>query len=48
MPANSTGKPVPQQRGDVEKGFAEADVVLEETFRTSVQMHVPIEAHVPW
>ena len=42
---NSTGKPVPQQRGDVEKGFAEADVVLEETFRTSVQMHVPIEAH---
>ena len=26
-------------RGDVEKGFAEADVVLEETSTTSVQMH---------
>jgi CO/xanthine dehydrogenase Mo-binding subunit len=42
---NSTGKPMPQQRGDVEKGFAVADVVLEETFSTSVQIHAPIEAH---
>jgi len=42
---NSTGKPNPQRRGDVEKGFAEADVVLEETFSTSVQMHAAIEAH---
>ncbi len=42
---NSTGKPMPNQRGDVAKGFAEADVVLEETFATSVQMHVPMEAH---
>jgi CO/xanthine dehydrogenase Mo-binding subunit len=42
---NSTGKPMPQQRGDVEKGFAEADVVLEETFTTSVQLHAAIEAH---
>ena len=42
---NSTGKPVPTKRGDVEKGFAEADVVLEETFYTSVQMHVPLETH---
>ena len=42
---NSTGKPMPTKRGDVEKGFAEADVVLEETFCTSVQMHAPIEAH---
>jgi CO/xanthine dehydrogenase Mo-binding subunit len=42
---NSTGKPMPTKRGDVEKGFAEADFVLEETFSTSVQMHVPIEAH---
>ena len=42
---NSTGKPMPNQRGDVQKGFAEADVVLEETFSTSVQMHAPIEAH---
>jgi CO/xanthine dehydrogenase Mo-binding subunit len=42
---NSTGKPMPTRRGDVEKGFAEADVVLEETFTTSVQMHAPMEAH---
>jgi CO/xanthine dehydrogenase Mo-binding subunit len=42
---NSTGRGMPSNRGDVEKGFAEADVVLEETFRTPVQMHAPIEAH---
>jgi CO/xanthine dehydrogenase Mo-binding subunit len=42
---NSTGKPMPTSRGDVAKGFAEADVVVEETFTTSVQMHAPIEAH---
>jgi xanthine dehydrogenase YagR molybdenum-binding subunit len=42
---NSTGKPTPTRRGDVEKGFAEADVVIEETFTTSVQMHAPLEAH---
>lgn len=42
---NSTGKPMPTKRGDVEKGFAEADFVLEETFCTSVQMHAMLEAH---
>jgi CO/xanthine dehydrogenase Mo-binding subunit len=42
---NSTGKPVPTRRGDVEKGFAEADIVLEETFTTSVQMHASGEVH---
>jgi CO/xanthine dehydrogenase Mo-binding subunit len=42
---NSTGKPMPSQRGSVEKGFAEADVVLEETFTTSVQLHAAMEAH---
>jgi xanthine dehydrogenase YagR molybdenum-binding subunit len=42
---NSTGKPMPNQRGDVEKGFAEADFVLEETFTTSVQMHAAGETH---
>lgn len=42
---NSTGPGMPGSRGDVEKGFAEADVVLEETFRTPVQIHAPIEAH---
>ena len=42
---NSAGKPMPSQRGSVEKGFAEADVVLEETFTTSVQLHAALEAH---
>ncbi len=43
---NSLGDPRVTRRGDVEKGFAEADVVLEETFYTSVQIHVPMESHV--
>jgi xanthine dehydrogenase YagR molybdenum-binding subunit len=42
---NSTGKPMPSQRGSVDKGFAEADFVVEETFTTSVQMHAAMEAH---
>jgi CO/xanthine dehydrogenase Mo-binding subunit len=42
---NTTGDPRVTQRGDVIKGFAEADVVLEETFYTSIQIHVPMEAH---
>ncbi len=42
---NSTGEPRVMKRGDVAKGFAEADVVLEETFYTSVQMHATMEAH---
>jgi xanthine dehydrogenase YagR molybdenum-binding subunit len=32
-------------RGDVETGFSEADVVLEETYRTEYQLHVPMELH---
>jgi xanthine dehydrogenase YagR molybdenum-binding subunit len=31
--------------GDVKKGFAEADVVVEAEFRTQVQTHVPMETH---
>jgi len=42
---NSTGPGMPSSRGNVEQGFAEADVVLEETFKTSVQIHTPIETH---
>ena len=42
---NSAGAPRVTQRGDVAKGFAEADVVLEETFHTNVQIHVPMETH---
>jgi CO/xanthine dehydrogenase Mo-binding subunit len=32
-------------RGDVEKGFAEADVVLEETYRSECELHTPAELH---
>jgi xanthine dehydrogenase YagR molybdenum-binding subunit len=32
-------------RGDVEKGFAEADVVVEGVFRTQVQTHSALEPH---
>jgi len=42
---NTTGAPRVTRRGDVEKGFSEADVVLEETFYTSIQIHVPMETH---
>ncbi len=42
---NSTGDPRVTKRGDVTKGFSEADVVLEETFYTNFQIHVPMETH---
>ena len=42
---NSLGEPRPTKRGDVQKGFAEADIVLEETFYTDVQIHAPVETH---
>ncbi len=42
---NAVGEPRIVKRGDVAQGFAEADVVLEETFYTSVQMHATMEAH---
>jgi xanthine dehydrogenase YagR molybdenum-binding subunit len=32
-------------RGDVQKGFAEADVVLERSFRTACEIHTPLELH---
>ncbi len=32
-------------RGDVAKGFAEADVVLEQTYRTESEIHTPAELH---
>ena len=33
------------ERGDVSKGFAAADVVLEETYRTECELHTPLEPH---
>ena len=32
-------------RGDMQKGFAEADHILEREYRTQVQTHVPMETH---
>jgi xanthine dehydrogenase YagR molybdenum-binding subunit len=32
-------------RGDIERGFREADVIVEGEYRTQVQTHVPMETH---
>lgn len=32
-------------RGDLKKGFEEADVIVERTYRTQVQTHMPLETH---
>jgi xanthine dehydrogenase YagR molybdenum-binding subunit len=42
---NLTGDPEVYRRGDVEKGFAEADVTVERTYRTDCQIHTPTEPH---
>jgi xanthine dehydrogenase YagR molybdenum-binding subunit len=40
-----TGRFVGGPRGEIEKGLAEADVVIEGEYRTQVQTHVPMETH---
>jgi len=42
---NKVGPPRSYERGDVTKGFAEADVVLEENYRTECEIHTPMELH---
>ncbi|HVN94957.1 MAG TPA: xanthine dehydrogenase family protein molybdopterin-binding subunit, partial [Syntrophorhabdaceae bacterium] len=42
---NRVRTPERYERGDVAKGFAEADVVLEQTYRTDCQIHTPVETH---
>lgn len=37
--------PMVRERGDLAKGFAEADVVLEESFETPCELHAPMEVH---
>ncbi|MGB7624387.1 MAG: xanthine dehydrogenase family protein molybdopterin-binding subunit [Terriglobia bacterium] len=39
------GKPSIYERGSVSKGFAEADLVIEETFRTQTELHTCLEPH---
>jgi xanthine dehydrogenase YagR molybdenum-binding subunit len=43
--SNQIAAPREIKRGDVAKGFAEADVVLEETYRTSCEIQAPLETH---
>ncbi len=35
----------PYQRGDIDTGFSEADIVLERTFTTACEIHAPMETH---
>jgi xanthine dehydrogenase YagR molybdenum-binding subunit len=42
---NRVGKTQTYERGDVARGFAEADVVLEETYSTACELHTPLELH---
>ncbi len=42
---NQSGQKQVYARGDVAKGFTEADVVLEETYRTESELHTPMELH---
>jgi xanthine dehydrogenase YagR molybdenum-binding subunit len=45
-PEGNRVKPVEvYERGDVAKGFAGADVVLEQSYRTECELHTPLEAH---
>lgn len=32
-------------RGDIDRGFSEADVVIEESYRTECEIHTPLEPH---
>ncbi|MFP4316572.1 MAG: xanthine dehydrogenase family protein molybdopterin-binding subunit [Desulfovibrionales bacterium] len=41
----NTVKEQTHERGDLDKGFAEADVVLEESYRTECELHTPMELH---
>ncbi|MBD3225294.1 MAG: molybdopterin-dependent oxidoreductase [Caldithrix sp.] len=39
------GEPGTYSRGEVEKGFAQADTVIEDTYRTQIAIHNPTEVH---
>jgi CO/xanthine dehydrogenase Mo-binding subunit len=42
---NRTKPPESYQRGDISRGFTEADVILEQTYRTECEIHTPLERH---
>ncbi|HYG24529.1 MAG TPA: xanthine dehydrogenase family protein molybdopterin-binding subunit [Verrucomicrobiae bacterium] len=41
----NTTRPRVNERGDVEKGFADSTVIVEGSFSTPVQLHHPLETH---
>lgn len=41
----STGSFYGGPRGDLDKGFAGSDIIIERTYRTQVQTHCPMETH---
>jgi xanthine dehydrogenase YagR molybdenum-binding subunit len=42
---NRVHEPIVRERGDVAVGFAGADLVLEETYESSCEVHTPMEVH---
>ena len=44
-PKGNLSKKDGYERGDVARGFAAADVVLETTYRTECELHTPLEPH---
>ncbi|NJD56320.1 MAG: xanthine dehydrogenase family protein molybdopterin-binding subunit [Nitrospirae bacterium] len=44
-PGGNTAKTDKYSRGDVAAGFSEADVVIDETYRTECELHTPMELH---
>lgn len=42
---NNLGQVRENSEGDVEKGFAEADAIIERTYHLNVQVHTPLESH---
>jgi xanthine dehydrogenase YagR molybdenum-binding subunit len=42
---NRVSDPSVYERGDLAQGFAEADIVLEEEYRTECELHTPLEPH---
>ena len=42
---NRVHEPLVRERGNVAQGFADADVVLEEAYETSCEIHTPMEVH---
>ena len=42
---NRAKSPDNYSRGDMGRGFAEADVILEQTYRTECEIHTPLERH---